>query len=176
MDEKKIQVEHDAERDAWKGFFEHKGKHYLADLVIVHDYHRPEIMIFKADKKGEVKDYTELYAAYPEKVDKETLIQHIQIFTAEPTKTLKGWHESGARTWDEYCQPGDEIDEEAYNDFLDVLPPHTLKRCYFQVGEPTDTKQDKNGKWRDTWPTFAREGGRYYYLGNCFTGERENVV
>lgn len=182
MDTKDIRVDYDAERSAWKGFFEHKGRYYVADLAVVHDYHRPEVMIFAAQKNGEVSSYLDLYAAYPERVDRETLIQHIQLFTAEQKniKTLKGWNESNARTWGEYCKPMDEIDEEAYNYFLNVMPPRTLRHGYFQVGEPYSHCKDANGNWKAVWPTFCKgqnaDGSRkYVYLGNCFAGAWKNV-
>lgn len=96
-------------------------------------------------------------------------------------KTLKEWQESDSRDWCEYCQPGDEIDREAYDYFLNVLPPRTLEYGYFQVGEPHSHRQDKDGKVKATYPTFGEsehEDGskKYLYLGNCFAGKWENVV
>ena len=95
-------------------------------------------------------------------------------------KTLEGWEKDG-RSWGEYCKPGDEIDGAAYDYFLNVLPPCTMHYGYFQVGEPHSHRQDKDGKWRATWPTFGEgeheDGSRkYIYLGNCFAGKSENVV
>lgn len=112
----------------------------------------------------------------------EDLVSHLEAEserTSERTvKTLQGWHEYGEthekNDWDDYCKPGDEVDREVYDHFLDILPPRTMKRGYFQVGEPYSMKQDKDGNWKETWTTFAREGNKYYYLGNCFAGKREH--
>ena len=102
-------------------------------------------------------------------------------------KTLKGWHEfadankGGKTDWDYYCKPGDEVDREVYDYFLDILPPRTLARGYFQVGEPYSHKQDTDGKWKATYSTFCRseddDGTKhYYYLGNCFAGKDKNIA
>lgn len=112
----------------------------------------------------------------------EDLVSHLEAEserTSERTvKTLQGWHEYGEthekNDWDDYCKPGDEVDREVYDHFLDILTPRTMKRGYFQVGEPYSMKQDKDGNWKETWTTFAREGDKYYYLGNCFAGKREH--
>lgn len=99
-------------------------------------------------------------------------------------KTLQGWHEFAERTgqsnWDDYCKPGDEIDRETYDYFLDILPPRTMSRGYFQVGEPYSHAQDEDGKWKATWSTFCRSehddgSPQYIYLGNCFAGKDKNI-
>ena len=54
----------------------------------------------------------------------------------EELKTIEGWHKSGCNSWDEYCKPGDMVDQGVADYFLDILPPRTMTRDYFQVGEP----------------------------------------
>lgn len=29
----------------------------------------------------------------------------------EELKTIEGWHKSGCNSWDEYCKPGDMVDQ-----------------------------------------------------------------
>lgn len=93
-------------------------------------------------------------------------------------KPFKGWHDFSERTgkhnYYDYAKPGDEVDEETYNHFLDILPPVTMKHGYFQVGEPYSHREDDEGRWRATWATFIQEGDKYYYLGHCFAGETVN--
>ena len=89
-------------------------------------------------------------------------------------KPLKEWGESGKNNYYDYANAGDEVDEETYNYFRDILPPVTLKQGYFQVGEPYSHVQDKNGQWRATFATFVFDGEKYYYLGHCFEGETEH--
>ena len=48
-------------------------------------------------------------------------------------KTIEDWQNSGCRTWDEYCKFGDLVDQEVADYFLNILPPQTMKRGYFQV-------------------------------------------
>ena len=96
-------------------------------------------------------------------------------------KTMAGWqafqNPNGRTDWDDYCHPGDQVDEEVFNHFLNILPPRTMRTGYFQVGEPVDHRKDpKTGKYKATWATFIENGnGQYFYLGNCFAGEREDV-
>lgn len=54
----------------------------------------------------------------------------------EELKTIEGWHKSGCNSWDEYCKPGDMVDQGVADYFLGILPPRTMTRNYFQVGEP----------------------------------------
>ena len=91
-------------------------------------------------------------------------------------KTLDGWHqfaeENKEGSWDKYCKPGDLVDEEVYDYFLDILPPHSMKRGYLQVGEPYSHRQNPaTGKWQATFSTFVQVGkGVWRWCGNCFSG------
>ena len=87
-------------------------------------------------------------------------------------KTIEDWQNSGCGTWDEYCKPGDLVDEEVADYFLNILPPHTMEREYFQVGEPHSyARNPEDGKPSDTYATFVRYGkGIWQYRGNCWTG------
>ena len=95
-------------------------------------------------------------------------------------KTMAGWEEfaishPAKNDWDDYCRPGDSIDREVYDYFLNILPPATMHGGYFQAGGAVDDRKDpKNGRYRATYGTFAQEGPNHYvYLGNCFKGEHE---
>ena len=71
-------------------------------------------------------------------------------------KTYKGWNDSG-KELDKYLQKGDEVDEEMYWYFVEVLPPATLRSNIVQIGEPSshntqgqpefDTLEKINNKW-----------------------------
>lgn len=90
----------------------------------------------------------------------------------EELKTIEDWQNSGCRTWDEYCKFGDLVDQEVADYFLNILPPQTMKREYFQVGEPHSyARNPKTGKPSDTYATFVRYGKEIWqYRGNCWTG------
>ena len=64
--------------------------------------------------------------------------------------TMKSWNDSG-KPFSEFAKPGDEVDEEIYMYFLEVLPPETMETkggiSMFQVGEASDT-DPKTGKYR----------------------------
>lgn len=87
-------------------------------------------------------------------------------------KTIEDWQNSRCRTWDEYCKFGDLVDQEVADYFLNILPPQTMKRGYFQVGEPHSyARNPKTGKPSGTYATFVRYGrGIWQYRGNCWTG------
>lgn len=76
-----------------------------------------------------------------------------------PVKTYADW----TGDFDKYAKPGDRVDEELFDYFLNVLPPE----CYlpgggFQVGEPYSTFQGKS-----TYATFLRVPGGFIYAGHC---------
>ena len=87
-------------------------------------------------------------------------------------KTFKGWEGS----LEEYIQPGDEIDEEFYEHFLNVSLPHTLNSnakviAGFQVSGPYSDGVDESGKTRALYLTFGMSEKKCYYLGLNFKGE-----
>lgn len=88
----------------------------------------------------------------------------------EELKTIEGWHKSGCNSWDEYCKPGDMVDQGVADYFLDILPPRIMTRDYFQVGEPhSHAINPKTMKYCGTYATFAVRGKEIWeYCGNCF--------
>lgn len=97
-------------------------------------------------------------------------------------KTLAGWHEFAEENhngdWGAYCKPGDFVDEEVYDYFLDILPPRSMGASYLQVGEPHDHRRNpKTGKFQATYATFAKvgAGGIWKFCGNCFAGDIVDV-
>lgn len=89
--------------------------------------------------------------------------------------TRKDWEAAGDFT--KAAMPGDTIDEEIVDYFMDVLPPASMERGYLQVGEPYDHLDDpKTGKWRATYSTFRKDSstGLWVYCGTCFRGETEH--
>lgn len=76
------------------------------------------------------------------------------------------------------CQPGEEISEDLYWYFLELLPPINLgsgaKMCGFQVSEPHDHVVCTDGKMRARYPTFGTNNGKFYYLGIFTKGRTDN--
>ena len=79
-------------------------------------------------------------------------------------KTLAGWHESKLDLG-KYLQPGDVVDQEMVDYFLNVLPPATMSRQLIQIGEAVDIVDGK-----DTFATLRKIDGRWTYQGDCFRG------
>ena len=90
-------------------------------------------------------------------------------------KTLEKWFESGLPTAEDYLEPGDEVDADLIDYFLNVLPPRTNRAGLLQVGGEISTAKDANGRWRPTYLTFKRQGGTWRYAGRCFECSAEPV-
>lgn len=90
-------------------------------------------------------------------------------------KTLGKWFESGLPTAEDYLEPGDEVDEDLIDYFLDVLPPRTNRAGLLQAGGEISTAKDIDGCWLPTYLTFKRQGGTWRYAGRCFAGSAEPV-
>jgi len=94
-------------------------------------------------------------------------------------KTLEGWEkftdETGKSSWDDYVKPGDFVDEKTADYFLDILPPASMSRGYFQVGEPySHVYDEETGRYKATFSTFLRvDDGVWKWCGNCFKGKTE---
>lgn len=91
-------------------------------------------------------------------------------------KTLKGWMDSNFNMFEDYVQPGDQVDDETVDYFLNILPPKTQSGGIMQVGEPCSHEDNpKTNRWQATYSTFAKNENGWYWAGNCFAGEKENV-
>lgn len=85
-------------------------------------------------------------------------------------KTYKGWINSDADTIDKYLNPGDLVDEEMYNYFLNILPPLVLDKYYLQVGGACDYV---SGNY--TYVTFIFENGNWIYKGECHKNQATHL-
>ena len=96
-------------------------------------------------------------------------------------KTMQEWEESG-KSFGDFAAIGEEVDEEIYDYFLDVLPPACLTGRLLQIGEPAAHREDENGNLRPIFATFERikvyddpekPNGRIaiYYRGECYLGQ-----
>lgn len=105
-----------------------------------------------------------------------------KITESEAVKSLDGWHKSGLHTWEEYCKPGELVTEDVVDNFVNSVPPTTLRNGYVQAGEAYDSQPDGDGIWRDTYTTFTYHGkddaGRSLWLHNgyCFKNGTDNRV
>lgn len=69
------------------------------------------------------------------------------------------------------CTPGDEVDEDIVDHFLNCLPPKVWHRHYFlQAGEEHD--HTEHGP---TYITFEKRDEKWYYLGTCLKNMKEHI-
>lgn len=74
-------------------------------------------------------------------------------------KTLKGWENTDVDI-DQYLFPMDQVDEELYLHFGEVVAPQYSYGSFMQVGEAS---HKIHGVYY--YMTFARYNNKYYYLG-----------
>lgn len=101
-----------------------------------------------------------------------------KITDSYPVKTYEGWHESGLRTFEQYCFPGDTVDEEIVNHFINSVPPIMLREDCTQAGEAYSTEKDpETGRYHSTYTTFSRlEACLWRFEGYCFRGSTVHRV
>jgi len=79
-------------------------------------------------------------------------------------KTMKDWESKGG-DFGQYVSPKDEIDEDLYSYFMEVLPPRTMRRYGFLCGEPASHNNAGEGVYDSFYETYE---GRFFY-GGCKT-------
>lgn len=97
-----------------------------------------------------------------------------ELLVSYPIKTFAGWVESGLSDFSDYCKPNDKVDREMVDYFRDVLPPTTMKARLLQSGDPHNYAPDENGRYRETYTTFAKIDPSWIYMGNCFEDQSIN--
>lgn len=116
----------------------------------------------------------------PEELKAYELVPHSDTVRLREYKPFKGWHEFAEKTKQEsyydYAKPGDIVDEETMDYFMDVLPPRSMGHGYLQMGEPYSHAEDEAGRLRPTFMTFEKRGGKCYYLGTCFAGGHKSMI
>ena len=95
----------------------------------------------------------------------------------EDIKTLKGWQKSGLRTFMDYVVPGDKVNDDTVNYFINISPPVTCYSTYVQVGEAYDHFRDESGNEQPCYLTFKRENNvsNWFFLGICKKCGSENL-
>lgn len=145
---------------------------YITTCVVDVDLLLSGIRAFPCGNGDDVKLTPEQRLAILETVQEERK----RILDRYPVKTYKGWEESGLRTFEDYCFPGDEVDDAVVEHFINSVPPVLLRSSCTQAGEAYSTEPDeRTGRHRNTYTTFHRAGeGRWIFDGCCFYGENEN--
>ena len=87
-------------------------------------------------------------------------------------KTYQQWTETNKHL-NSFLMPGDDVDEEMANYFLNVLPPRTMKPDLIQIGEPNDEFRTEDGKIHLIYATLKKVENTWIYAGTCFAGKSE---
>lgn len=82
-------------------------------------------------------------------------------------KTMSDWKQN----FSDDFNPGDRVDDEIYEHFLNVLPPLTNKKNMLQVSEPYGWDE----KGRSTYTTFTHDGISWIYRGHCVKNQVTNI-
>lgn len=82
--------------------------------------------------------------------------QREAITSRYPVKTYEGWEKSGLPTFDDYCKPGDTVDEAMTDYFMNCVPPVSMSSSCAQGGEAHSHVPDGKNRYRATYPTFVR--------------------
>jgi len=69
--------------------------------------------------------------------------------------------------------PGDLVEQEVIDTYMDMIMPACMRSDCFQIGTAANHVSE-NGKWRATHATFKRvDCDTWEYCGECFRGENE---
>ena len=87
-------------------------------------------------------------------------------------KTFRNWTAT-AMSLTSFLKPGDEVDQEMADYFINTVPPKTMTADLIQLGEPHDHFRDQDRKYRPVFATLKRQGEKWFYAGICFSGQSE---
>lgn len=59
-----------------------------------------------------------------------------RITDSYPVKTYEGWQASGLPSFEDFCFPGDKVDDDIVQHFVDSVPPVLMLSFCTQGGEP----------------------------------------
>jgi hypothetical protein len=79
-------------------------------------------------------------------------------------KTYEEWCKNAVE-FNEYVFPKDEVDQEIYNYFAEVLPPQNCGYRWFLLGEAVDSIMDKHGDFHLRFDLFVEFDGKYFFFG-----------
>lgn len=148
-----------------------KGERYITTCVVNIDLLICGIKTAPCGNGNDVKLTPEQQLAILELVQAERK----KITDRDTVKTLQGWRDSGLCSLELYLFPGDTVDGEFVEYFVDLLPPRNMRSTCTQIGEPFSHEKDEDGRYRATYDTFHRlSDGLWQFDGHCFAGENKN--
>lgn len=103
---------------------------YITTCVVDVDLLICGIKAFPCGNGDDVKLTPEQQLAILETVQQERK----RITDSYPVKTYEGWHESGLPTFEDYCFPGDTVDEAMVEYFVNSVPPRSYAVVLYAGG------------------------------------------
>lgn len=115
-----------------------------------------------------------LYDCVADYVKSERCSNLINSLEENHTKTLDEWKKSTDEIFADFCKPGDIVNQDIINYFINSLPPICIGENFVQAGGVFVHILDKGDNlFKPTYTTFEKEDGKWVYKGNCFA--RKNV-
>lgn len=122
-------------------------------------------------------DNKSLYDCIVDYVRSERYINFINSLEEKHIKTLDEWHESTAKTFTDFCKPGEIVDQNIVDYFSNSLSPICSGENFVQAGGAFDHILDKDDNLiKPLYTTFEKENGHWLYKGNCFKGKNEDMT
>ncbi len=98
-----------------------------------------------------------------------------KILASYPVKDLKAFLDCGLPSFEDFCRPGDKIDESIVRYFTDNMPLVLSLSYCTQCGEPHSYEDSGRSGIRPTYTTFHKvEGRQWEFDGYCFYQENYN--
>lgn len=148
-----------------------RGRQYITTCVVDVQLLLCGVKAFPCGNGDDVKLTTQQRLEILETVREERK----RITDRYPVKTYEGWQESGLPSFEDYRFPGDKVDDDMVQHFVDSVPPVLMLSFCTQAGEPYSSEADERGVRRPTFTTFHDLGGGYWQFdGYCFYKENTN--
>jgi hypothetical protein len=145
--------------------------HYITTCVVDVDLLISGLKAFPCGNGDDVKLTAQQRLAILELVQ----VERKRITDSYPVKTYKVWQASGLPSFEDFCFPGDKVDDDMVQHFVDSVPPVLMLSFCTQGGEPYSSEVDERGASRPTYITFHDLGGGYWQFdGYCFYKENTN--
>lgn len=148
-----------------------RGSHYITTCVVDVQLLLCGVKAFPCGNGDDVK----LTAQQRLEILETVQAERKRITDSYPVKTYEGWQASGLPSFEDYCFPGDKVDDDMVQHFVDSVPPVLMLSFCTQGGEPYSSEVDERGASRPTYTTFHDLGGGYWQFdGYCFYKENAN--
>lgn len=118
-----------------------RGSHYITTCVVDVQLLLCGVKAFPCGNGDDVK----LTAQQRLEILETVQAERKRITDSYPVKTYEGWQASGLPSFEDYCFPGDKVDDDMVQHFVDSVPPVLMLSFCTQGGEPYSSEVDERG-------------------------------